>query len=115
MMDKVTRVGLLYDIYGNLLTERQREVVELYYFDDWSLGEVAEQVQVSRQAVHDNLRRAEEVLEGYETQLQLLAAREKSQSAVAALTEAWAQARKYVAEDAAKAMDAAIRTLEQQV
>lgn len=73
MISKVTRISILYDFYGKLLTERQREMLELHYFDDWSLSEIAEHVQVSRQAVHDNLRRSEEQLEHYETVLHLLA------------------------------------------
>lgn len=56
----------LYDLYGKLLTPRQQQVIELTYFDDWSLAEIAEHLHVSRQAVHDNLHRAEEQLEYYE-------------------------------------------------
>jgi predicted DNA-binding protein YlxM (UPF0122 family) len=73
IMEKVTRVGHLYDCYGQLLTERQRQMVELHYFDDWSLAEIAEHFGVSRQAVHDNLRRAEEQLEAYEAVLSMAA------------------------------------------
>jgi len=72
MMEKVTRVGSLYDFYGSLLTERQQLILELYYLDDLSLAEVAEQIQVSRQAIHDSLRRSEEQLEAYEEALNLL-------------------------------------------
>ncbi|MCL6516452.1 YlxM family DNA-binding protein [Alicyclobacillus sp.] len=73
-MEKVTRMGQLYDCYGQLLTERQRQMVELHYLDDWSLAEIAAQFGVSRQAVHDNLRRAEEQLEAYESALALVRA-----------------------------------------
>jgi predicted DNA-binding protein YlxM (UPF0122 family) len=115
MIEKVTRVGLLYDIYGSLLTQRQRQMVELYYFDDWSLAEVAETVRVSRQAVHDNLRRAEELLEGYEGQLQLLRTKQQLQTELNALQTTWAEVRKFVPEETAVRMEDSIRSLQQQV
>lgn len=61
-MEKMAWVNLLYDFYGQLLTEHQRRLVELYYCQDLSLGEIAEQSQISRQAVHDVIKRAERVL-----------------------------------------------------
>ena len=71
MLDKTTRVNLLYDFYAPLLTEKQKEYMELYYLEDYSLGEVAEVKNVSRQAVYDNIRRTENVLEAYEEKLLL--------------------------------------------
>lgn len=64
-----TRVSALADVYGPLLTGRQRDMLRLYYAEDWSLAEVAERSGVSRQAVHDLLRRAIGALEGYEARL----------------------------------------------
>jgi len=55
-----------------MLTEKQREFVELYYFDDLSLAEIAEQFEISRQAVHDNIRRAGAQLLDYESKLKLV-------------------------------------------
>ncbi|CAB3393548.1 YlxM family DNA-binding protein [Kyrpidia spormannii] len=72
MLDKTTRVNLLYDHYGALLTEKQRRFVELHYLEDLSLGEIAIQFGVSRQAVHDHLRRAVDQLELYEAVLGLV-------------------------------------------
>lgn len=77
MMERATRLANLYDVYAMLLTERQREWMELHYFEDLSLAEIAEQFGVTRQAVHDNLRRAEEQLESYERVLHLLSAKER--------------------------------------
>ena len=65
------RISLLNDFYGPLLTERQREIVALYYDQDLSLGEIAGQLGVSRQAVHDLLRRGARALDGYERRLGL--------------------------------------------
>ena len=72
MIEKMIRVGQLYDVYGALLTERQRKCLELHFLQDWSLGEIAAEFGVSRQAVNDILRRSEETLEEYELVLNLL-------------------------------------------
>ena len=58
---------LLYDYYGNLLTDRQRECFELRYYQDLSLGEIGEELGISRQGVHDNLSRTEALLRNMET------------------------------------------------
>jgi len=72
MLEKTTQMNLLYDFYGMMLTEKQRDMVELYYLDDLSLAEIAEQFEISRQAVHDNLRRASAQLMEYEEKLRLV-------------------------------------------
>lgn len=71
-MKEIHKVNLLYDFYGSLLTERQQKFIELYYGDDLSLGEIAEQFNVTRQAVHDTLKRSEQTLENYEHKLGLV-------------------------------------------
>lgn len=71
MLEKTTRVNFLYDFYQTLLTDKQRVYMQLYYLDDLSLGEIAEEYGVSRQAVYDNVRRTEAMLEDYEIKLQL--------------------------------------------
>lgn len=60
------QMTLLFDYYGDLLTERQRMCFDLRYNQDLSLGEIAEELQVSRQGVHDNLNRAETLLRNME-------------------------------------------------
>lgn len=71
MLEKTTQINVLYDFYHSLLTEKQRHFMELYYHDDLSLREIAEQSNVSRQAVFEHLKRAEQLLLHYEEQLQL--------------------------------------------
>ncbi|WOV85252.1 putative DNA-binding protein [Sporosarcina jeotgali] len=71
MLEKTTRVNFLFDFYQSLLTDKQRIYMELYYLDDLSLGEIAEEYEVSRQAVYDNVRRTEAMLEDYEAKLSL--------------------------------------------
>ena len=60
------------DFYGNLLTDKMRELTEYYYFDDLSLAEIADTVGISRQAVHDTVRRSSKLLEDYEEKLGLI-------------------------------------------
>lgn len=71
-LEKAARMALLYDYYGPLLTEKQRQTVELYYHHDLSLAEVAAELGISRQGVHDLLRRTEAALEEYEARLGLV-------------------------------------------
>jgi len=72
MIEKMIRIGRLYDVYGELLTERQRKCLDLHYLQDLSLGEIAAELGVSRQAINDILHRTEELLEQYEEKLKLL-------------------------------------------
>ncbi|GAA0331611.1 putative DNA-binding protein [Bacillus carboniphilus] len=72
MLEKTTRMNYLYDFYQSLLTPKQRNYMSLYYLDDFSLGEIAEEYQISRQAVYDNIKRTEAMLEEYEEKLLLL-------------------------------------------
>nr|WP_071318672.1 putative DNA-binding protein [Anaerobacillus isosaccharinicus]MBA5587367.1 putative DNA-binding protein [Anaerobacillus isosaccharinicus]QOY34440.1 putative DNA-binding protein [Anaerobacillus isosaccharinicus] len=71
MLEKTLRMNYLYDFYQSLLTTKQRQYMQLYYLDDWSLGEIAEEYEVSRQAVYDNIKRTENMLEEYEEKLSL--------------------------------------------
>ncbi|MDQ1003755.1 putative DNA-binding protein YlxM (UPF0122 family) [Neobacillus niacini] len=71
MLEKTTRMNYLYDFYSSLLTPKQQSYMSLYYLDDYSLGEIAEEYDVSRQAVYDNIKRTEAMLEEYEEKLLL--------------------------------------------
>lgn len=65
-MDTIALI-LLYDYYGDLLTSRQKECFEMRYYQDLSLGEIGEELGISRQGVHDNLSRAEALLRNMES------------------------------------------------
>src|SRR5690625_7591398 len=71
MLEKTTRINNLYDYYVSLLTVKQKNYLSLYYHEDYSLGEISEQTKVSRQAVYDNIKRTENLLEHYEANLKL--------------------------------------------
>lgn len=71
-MEKFVEQTLLYDFYGELLTERQQQVYESVVLEDYSLSEVAEDLGISRQGVHDMIRRCNHTLEEYERKLHLV-------------------------------------------
>lgn len=71
-LEKTTRMNFLFDFYQSLLTDKQRSYMHLYYLDDHSLGEIADEYEISRQAVYDNIRRTDAMLEEYEDKLRLL-------------------------------------------
>lgn len=73
MIDKITQASLLYDFYGQLLTRRKQQVMELYHEENLSLAEIAEEFGISRAAVHDSLKSAEKALAEYEEKLGLVA------------------------------------------
>lgn len=71
-LEQRVRLGRLFDAYGSLLTEKQQKCLELYFYDDLSLAEIADELEVSRQAIHDIIKRVEHILERYESKLALL-------------------------------------------
>ncbi|MEO3945144.1 putative DNA-binding protein [Gorillibacterium sp. CAU 1737] len=88
VLEKTTRVNLLFDFYGPLLTEKQQTFLTCYFLDDLSLGEIAAEFGISRQAVYEHIRRAEATLEGYEEKLGLAADHERRTAILADLKTA---------------------------
>lgn len=76
-LSKTNRINMLFDIYGPLLTGKQSTFLGLYFHDDYSLGEIAEEYEISRQAVYEHIKRAEQALEDYEAKLGLLVKHEE--------------------------------------
>lgn len=70
-MEKNVEIGTLYQYYKDLLSEKQSEAIEQYYLEDLSLTEIAEITGVSKQAVSTNIKRAEKLLEDYESNLNM--------------------------------------------
>ena len=86
MKDDIERVeyaSMMYDFYGGLLSDSQSEVMALYHEDNLSLSEIAEQQDMTRQAVHYTLKKAEKALDKFEEKLGLVAAYEKNQKLAA--------------------------------
>ena len=76
-MDKIIERNLLFDFYGDLLTERQRNIYQDAVYGDLSLSELADDYGISRQGVHDQIKRCDKTLEEYESKLHLVERFEK--------------------------------------
>lgn len=72
MNSDFVEMNVLYDFYGSLLTGKQMDIFKMYYMDDYSLGEISQELNISRQGVYDSLKRAESILKYYEDKLGLV-------------------------------------------
>ena len=86
-MSKNLEMCRLIDLYGGLLTEKQLDIMDLYYNDDLSLGEIADHYDISRQGVHDAIKRGDEALIEYEEKLGLLKADENRKNVITAFKQ----------------------------
>jgi len=86
------------DVYGGLLTERQRKFMNLYYNEDFSYGEIAESENISRQAVHDTIHHAKAALHHFESELHLAEAWPVASGSEDADRKAWESVRALVSE-----------------
>ncbi|QAY65575.1 YlxM family DNA-binding protein [Paenibacillus protaetiae] len=84
---KTTRINALFDFYEPLLTEKQRTFLKYYFLDDYSLGEIASESGISRQAVYEHIKRAQNALEEYESKLKLLERHERVSRTAGELAE----------------------------
>ena len=71
-VNEILEQALLFDFYGELLTDHQKEIYEQFVLEDLSLGEIAREAGISRQGVHDLIRRGNQTLKGYEDKLHLI-------------------------------------------
>ena len=76
-IEKTERINNLLDLYKDLLTDKQIEIMEMYFQYDLSLSEIAEDSETTRSAVYDLIKRTSKILENYESKLHLLEKREK--------------------------------------
>ena len=81
-MKKDLRISELNDVYGELLTERQREIIKSYYDFDLSLAEISENYGITRQAVRDAIVKGEQQLETYERLLRVIESRERTVASI---------------------------------
>ena len=107
---------LLFDYYGRMLTDKQKEYLDLRYNQDLSLGEIGEALGVSRQAVCDNLARTEEILRRMEENIGCVSRNQKSRKALQAIAAAAAALENYTDEQVralANRISAAVKELEE--
>ncbi len=88
-------VSLLLDFYGEMLTEKQREVIDLYYNQDLSLAEISQIAHITRQGVRDSIKRGETMLFEFEEKLHLAQRFQKQQQALQEIAEMCGQLRRY--------------------
>lgn len=86
-MENVYEISLLLDFYGQMLTERQVEILDMHYNNDYSLGEISEQLSISRQGVYDNIKRSKAILNEFEEKLGMVAKFENQRLKAKALLE----------------------------
>ena len=86
-MEKIAQQGFLYDFYGELLTEHQKRVYEDVVLNDMSLSEIAQEFGISRQGVHDLIKRCDKILRGYEEKLHLVERFLRSRERIARICE----------------------------
>ena len=87
MFNKIAEASLLFDFYGQLLTKKQQQVMRLYHEENYSLSEIGDEFSISRQGVHDTLKKAENALTEYEKKLGLVNKLESSQKVIAKIDE----------------------------
>lgn len=105
--------GLLYDFYGELLTEHQRRIYEEIVLNDLSLSEIAQEQGITRQGVHDLVRRCDRILEGYEEKLHLVEKFERTKKLAGQIEELLEQYQEKGAEELlSQAREAARRIVE---
>lgn len=86
-MEKIFEQALLYDFYGELLTEHQRSIYEDAVYNDMSLGEIAAERGISRQGVHDLIKRCDKILQDYEAKLHLVERFENAKRQIGEIVE----------------------------
>ncbi len=87
-MEKIVEQGLLYDFYGELLTDHQKRIYEDAVYNDLSLMEIANEYDISKQGVHDLLRRCTNSLETYESKLHMIERTDRIREQLGVLSEA---------------------------
>lgn len=86
-IEKMLEIELLYSEYSSLLTEKQRDILSMYYEEDYSLGEISQVLDISRQSVYDSLKRSETALKEYEKKLGLVKKSRKIENSLDVISE----------------------------
>ena len=112
-MEKIFEQGLLYDFYGDLLTPHQQKVYEDAVYGDLSLGEIAEKFNISRQGVHDLLKRCDKILCGYESKLHLIEKFQVTKNTVRDIKVLAEESKNLLAEDNVTGISAKLQKIEE--
>ncbi len=86
-IDIIAFESLLYDFYGALLTDKQKEIMELYHEENYSIVEIASELGVSKQAVYDSLKKSDNILRNYEAKLGLMRSLLRTREAIEAIDD----------------------------
>lgn len=113
MKSKALEMTLLYDYYGDMLTQKQQTCFDLYYNQDLSLGEIAEEAGISRQGVHDTIARTEAALQQMEEKLGCVGRAKSLQSALETLSALSAQMQAEGRAELAARIDAAANQIKE--
>lgn len=111
-MEKIVRQSLLYDFYGELLTEHQKSIYQDVVMNDLSYSEIAKEYGISRQGVYDMMKRSDKILEEYEAKLRLVEKFESARDKVASINEEIHILRR---ENSDKALDSMIRDIDEKI
>ena len=107
-MEKFVVITYLFDFYQELLTEKQKELVKEYYFEDLSLSEMSERHEISRQSAFDTIKKAEQKMLDYESKLGLFVKYQKEQSLLLSIKEKCEETEKSLEGETAKKMQEVI-------
>lgn len=111
-VEKIVRQSLLYDFYGELLTEHQKSIYQDVVMNDLSYSEIAKEYGISRQGVYDMMKRSDKILEEYEAKLRLVEKFESARDKVASINEEIHILRR---ENSDKALDSMIRDIDEKI
>lgn len=85
MLENIEEISILFDFYGELLPEKQREIFRLYHEDNYSLAEIATEHGITRQGIHEAVKRSTEKLRSYEVKLGLIQKFQSSESVLSVI------------------------------
>ncbi|AEF17385.1 MULTISPECIES: YlxM family DNA-binding protein [Thermoanaerobacterium] len=98
MNSDFVEMNVLYDFYGLLLTGKQMDIFKMYYMDDYSLGEISQELNISRQGVYDSLKRAESILKYYEDKLGLVKKYNDNMEKLSKIKQSIDEVKKYISD-----------------
>ncbi len=112
VMENKVRISMLCELYGNLLTNKQKECIDNYYNNDLSLSEIAENQDITRQAVRDNIQKGEKKLLEYEENLMFMKKTVEQEKKIEKILKELKQIRNNITD---KELDKKLNNIEKQI